>query len=75
MDYVSRNTERLWTPSRFSCTKNPNWKRKHSNGLGPSRFKIRNKDLADLLVPVYAKAREYVGKEIKRAGTEGQYNQ
>lgn len=38
--------------------------------LGPSRFKIGNKDLSDLLVPVYAKAREYVVKEIKRAGSE-----
>ena len=38
--------------------------------LGPSRFKIGNKDLSDLLVPVYAKAREYVTKEIKRAGSE-----
>ncbi len=38
--------------------------------LGPSRFKIGNKDLLDLLVPVYAKAREYVTKEIKRAGSE-----
>lgn len=40
--------------------------------LGPSRFKIGNKDLSDLLVPVYAKAREYVTKEIKRAGSEVQ---
>jgi len=38
--------------------------------LGPSRFKIGNKDLADLLVPVYLKAREYVIKEIKQAGSE-----
>ncbi|MEI7649168.1 MAG: SWIM zinc finger family protein [Methanomicrobiales archaeon] len=38
--------------------------------LGPSRFKIGNKDMSDLLVPVYAKAREYVTKEIKRAGSE-----
>ena len=38
--------------------------------LGPSRFKIGNKDLSDLLVPVYAKAREYVVKEIKRAGSD-----
>ena len=38
--------------------------------LGPSRFKIGNKDLSDLLVPVYAKAREYVIKEIQRAGAE-----
>jgi uncharacterized Zn finger protein len=38
--------------------------------LGPSRFKIWNKDLSDLLVPVYAKAREYVVKEIKRAGSD-----
>jgi len=38
--------------------------------LGPSRFKIGNKDLSDLLVPVYAKAREYIVKEIKRAGSE-----
>jgi len=38
--------------------------------LGPSRFKIGNKDLSDLLVPVYAKAREYVIKEIKRAGSK-----
>ncbi|MDO8874024.1 MAG: SWIM zinc finger family protein [Methanoregula sp.] len=38
--------------------------------LGPSRFKIGNKDLSDLLVPVYAKAREYVAKEIKRVGSE-----
>ena len=30
--------------------------------LGPSRFKIGNKDMSDLLVPVYAKAREYVTK-------------
>jgi uncharacterized Zn finger protein len=37
--------------------------------LGPSRFKIGNKDLAELLVPVYAKAREYVVKEINRAGS------
>lgn len=40
--------------------------------LGPSRFKIGNKDLSDLLVPVYAKAREYVTKEIKRAGSDVQ---
>ncbi|MDO9034308.1 MAG: SWIM zinc finger family protein [Methanoregula sp.] len=38
--------------------------------LGPSRFRIGNKDLSDLLVPVYAKAREYVVKEIKRAGSD-----
>lgn len=38
--------------------------------LGPSRFKIGNKDLSDLLVPVYAKAREYVVKEIKQTGSE-----
>jgi uncharacterized Zn finger protein len=38
--------------------------------LGPSRFKIGNKDLSDLLVPVYAKARDYVTKEIKRAGSD-----
>jgi uncharacterized Zn finger protein len=28
--------------------------------LGPSLFKVRNKDLATLLVPVYPKARDYV---------------
>jgi uncharacterized Zn finger protein len=38
--------------------------------LGPSRFKIGNKDLSDLLVPVYAKAREYVIKEIQRVGSD-----
>lgn len=32
-------------------------------------------DLSDLLVPVYAKAREYVVKEIKRAGSEIHNNQ
>ena len=38
--------------------------------LGPSRFKIGNKDLSDLLVPVYPKARKYILKEIKRAGSD-----
>ncbi|MEI7855928.1 MAG: SWIM zinc finger family protein [Methanomicrobiales archaeon] len=38
--------------------------------LGPSRFKVGNKDIADLLVPVYGKAREYVLKEIQRAGSD-----
>lgn len=34
--------------------------------LGPSRFRIGKTDLADLLVPVYAKARAYVVKEIEQ---------
>jgi len=42
--------------------------------LGPSRFKIGKKDLADLLVPVYAKTREYVLHEIKRAGSEDHHD-
>jgi uncharacterized Zn finger protein len=37
--------------------------------LGQSRFKIGNKDLADLLVPVYPKAREYILKEIEQWGS------
>ncbi|MDO9326242.1 MAG: SWIM zinc finger family protein [Methanoregula sp.] len=38
--------------------------------LGPSRFRIGKKELSDLLVPVYPKAREYVIKEIQRAGSD-----
>jgi len=37
--------------------------------LGPSRFKIGNKDLTDLLVPVYPKAREYIMNEIEQWGS------
>ncbi|MCX6690708.1 MAG: SWIM zinc finger family protein [Methanoregula sp.] len=34
--------------------------------LGPSLFRINNKDIADLLVPVYSHAREYVLGELRR---------
>ncbi|MFA5330848.1 MAG: SWIM zinc finger family protein [Methanoregula sp.] len=34
--------------------------------LGPSLFKVKNKDLATLLVPVYPKARDYVLGELMR---------
>ena len=36
--------------------------------LGPSRYKIGNKDLVDLLVPVYPEARRYVLAELIRWG-------
>jgi len=35
--------------------------------LGPSLFRVKGKDLADLLVRVYPKAREHVLKEIERS--------
>lgn len=38
--------------------------------LGPSLFRIQDKDIATLLVPVYPKAREYVLGELKRRGHE-----
>jgi hypothetical protein len=38
--------------------------------LGPSLFKIGNKDLSDLLVPVYPNAREYVLHKLKRWESE-----
>jgi uncharacterized Zn finger protein len=34
--------------------------------LGPSLFKVQNKDLSTLLVPIYPKAREYVLGELRR---------
>ena len=37
--------------------------------LGPSLFKIGNRDLADLLALVYPKARDYVLREIERWGS------
>ncbi len=36
--------------------------------LGPSLFRIGNKDIADLLVPVYPKARAHVLDELRRLG-------
>jgi len=38
--------------------------------LGPSRFKIGKKDLLDLLVPVYPRARDHVLGEIERWGAK-----
>lgn len=39
--------------------------------LGPSMMKVGNKDLADLIVPIYPKAREHVLDELKRLGGRG----
>lgn len=38
--------------------------------LGPSPFRIRGKDIAMLLVPIYPKVREYVLGELTRTGHE-----
>ena len=38
--------------------------------LGPSLFRINNKDIADLLAPVYSHAREYVLGELRRLESE-----
>jgi uncharacterized Zn finger protein len=38
--------------------------------LGPSLYRVKGKDLADLLVPVYPKARNRVLKEIERSSAD-----
>lgn len=42
--------------------------------LGPSLYRVRGKDLADLLVQVYPKARNHVLKEIERSSAGRQKN-